>query len=313
MTARDFTHSIMFHHFHGEQHPKRQGSISADDFEKMIDWLGNNYNLISSSEYYDKILRGSIARNDICLSFDDALKCQLDIALPVLEKRGIKAFFFIYSSPFFDQPDLLEVLSYFRSTHFDCIDNFYARFFQEVETTHGDIYKKSIKDFDPETYLSAFKFYSNNDRYFRFLRDQALNKETYEAINIKLMADENFSISEAKESLWMSTDDVKQLDEGGHSVGLHSFSHPTMMGQLDKETQAQEYRKNYVHLRGILGGKAIKSMSHPCGNYNGQTLSILREMGVQIGFRSNLAISNIRSPLEIPREDHTNIMQEMNT
>ena len=39
------THSVMFHHFHNDQHLPSQGSLSGSDFIKMIDWLGKKYNL----------------------------------------------------------------------------------------------------------------------------------------------------------------------------------------------------------------------------------------------------------------------------
>ena len=312
LTVRNFTHSVMFHHFHGDQHPKRQGSISGDDFERMLDWLGDRYNLISSEDYADKMRRGVIQQQDICLSFDDALKCQWDIAVPILAKRNLKAFFFIYSSPFLGEPDLLEILSLFRSTRFNNIDDFYARFFDLVETEHSEIYQKAREGFDPKTYLSDWSFYSDNDRFFRFLRDQSLTKNLYEALNMKIMADDGFSISEAKNGLWMSDDHVRKLDAAGHSIGLHSYSHPTEMGRLNRASQEQEYRINADHLHDLLGGKSVKSMSHPCGNYDDRTLSVLRDMDVDIGFRSNTAVPDIISLLEIPREDHAIVMQEMN-
>ena len=44
------------------------------------------------------------------LLFDDSVKSQIDIALPVLEEFKIKSFFFVYSSIFENQPDNLEFL-----------------------------------------------------------------------------------------------------------------------------------------------------------------------------------------------------------
>ena len=50
-------------------------------------------------------------------------------------------------------------------------------------------------------------------------------------------------------------------------------------------------------------------MSHPCGNYNDDTLKILKELDIKVGFRDSLIPSFIESPLEIPREDHANIVK----
>ena len=94
-----FTHAVMFHHFHSEKHLPTQGSLSGKDFSKMIDWLSDRYNLIGANEYLIKFVESRLRNNDICLSFDDALLCQYDIAIPILEDRGIDAFFFVISTP----------------------------------------------------------------------------------------------------------------------------------------------------------------------------------------------------------------------
>ena len=40
-------------------------------------------------------------------------------------------------------------------------------------------------------------------------------------------------------------------------------------------------------------------------------LEILKGMKIDIGFRSSMSVKEIRSPLEIPREDHANVYKEM--
>ena len=52
-------------------------------------------------------------------------------------------------------------------------------------------------------------------------------------------------------------------------------------------------------------------MSHPCGNYNPETLKILSDLKIKIGFRSNVNIPNIKSNLEIPRVDHANLIKSL--
>ena len=71
------------------------------------------------------------------------------------------------------------------------------------------------------------------------------------------------------------------------------------------------FEKNMQNLESILGLRSVDSMSHPCGNYNEDTLNILRKMGIKIGFRSSISTAEIKSDLEIPREDHANILKAM--
>ena len=52
-------------------------------------------------------------------------------------------------------------------------------------------------------------------------------------------------------------------------------------------------------------------MSRPCGNYNNNSLKVLKKIGIKIGFRSNLIIKKIKSNLEVPREDHANLLKRL--
>ena len=49
-------------------------------------------------------------------------------------------------------------------------------------------------------------------------------------------------------------------------------------------------------------------MAHPLGNYSNDTLKVLKKLGILVGFRDSLKPPTIKSALEIPREDHTNIL-----
>ena len=304
------THSVMFHHFHNGQHLPSQGSLSGSDFIKMINWLGEKYNLLDANTYQEKFLNQTLQDKDICLTFDDALKCQFDIAVPILERYGIKAFFFVYSSAFSEHPDLLEVYRYFRTSFYDDIDKFYDDFFSCIK-------KRDLKEFSNEylkftnlKYLSNFPFYSNNDRWFRYLRDQYLDNKDYHEIMNSLMLKKSFNITLAKKNLWMTEKDLIKISNKGHIIGLHSYSHPTKMSKLNNSAQKMEYQKNFDHLTKVVK-KPITTMAHPCGDYSKETLNILNAMNIEIGFRSSMSIKKICSQLEIPREDNANVLREM--
>ena len=86
------SHSLMFHHFHNLHHHPTQGSISSSDFIKMIDWLSNQYSILNASDFKKKFENFTLKETEICFSFDDALKCQIDVALPILEDLKIKEY-----------------------------------------------------------------------------------------------------------------------------------------------------------------------------------------------------------------------------
>lgn len=300
----------MFHHFHDQKHPESQGSLSCNDFEEMIDWLSKKHQILDADAYLSKLENNTLKNNEICLSFDDALLCQSEIAAPILDSLKIKAFFFIYSSPFCGDPDPLEIYRYFRTTKFSNINEFYDQFFLQTKNDHSDLFEKALKQYDKENYLSEFPFYTENDKWFRFLRDLALGKAKYEEIMNRLMIEYHFNKESASKNLWMSNENIQELHSSGHIIGLHSYSHPTNLHTLTREQQEFEYEKNFDHLSSILNDKPI-AMSHPFGRYNEDTLKILNKFGIRIGFRSNNSITHINSKLEIPRNDHANIFKDM--
>ena len=91
-------HGIMFHHFHDDKnHLRGQGSISKDDFVNLLKFIGKE-NILNAEDFLNRLKEKKLKENNICLTFDDCLKCQFDIAFPVMEDLNIKAFFFIYSN-----------------------------------------------------------------------------------------------------------------------------------------------------------------------------------------------------------------------
>lgn len=309
--SNSHTHAVMFHHFHNEHHPIGQGSLSATQFEDMIDWLTDRYSLLNADEYLYKLKQKKLDKNDICITLDDALSCQSEIAAPILKRRDIQAYFFVYSSPFLGNPDYLEIYRYFRTTEFDSVDNFYEKFFDRTSSMFIDDYEIAKAYYDAKEYLRAFPFYSENDKWFRYLRDNTLGKKRYEEIMLALMNEHNFNPSSVMKKLWMNEDSLSGLLKDGHTIGLHSYSHPTTFHLLDKKSQEEEYRRNHEHLTELLNINLF-AMSHPSGNYNIDTLEILKSKNIEIGFRDNNSVKDIKSHLEIPREDHTNILKEMN-
>ena len=95
---------------------------------------------------------------------------------------------------------------------------------------------------------------------------------------------------------------IDEFKKAGHIIGLHSYNHPTTMHKLNEKSQHKEFSMNLKHLESILGAGTIESMSHPCGNYNQTTLSVLTNLGIKVGFLSNMSNRKIKTWLEIPRK-----------
>ncbi len=302
---------VMFHHFHSDQHLPSQGSISEDQFDRLIVNLKRDYNLLNAKEWAEKAKKGTLKKSDTCITFDDTLLCQTDIALPVLEKHNLTAFWFLCSSFLKKETVYLEIFRLFRTKCFSSIEDFYSEFtktaileYPETETTY--------REFNPDNYLKEFPFYTDEDKKFRFLRDQLLTPKTYESLMITLMDLKNFDIEGNKDHLWFGPEVAKELIKKDHIIGLHSSTHPTQLCKLSREDQYKEYHYNLNYIKEKLDGYTPDTMSHPCNSYSKDTIEILTELGITIGFRSNMNHSNTHGPLEYAREDHSNLITRYN-
>jgi len=318
-TNNNFFHGIQFHHFHDNKlHKKTQGSIDKDNFIKLIKFIGRD-NILDADEFYNRFNKNKLTEKKTCLTFDDSLRCQYDIALPVLEDLKIKSFFFVYSSALKGEPDPMEVHRYFRTNFFLNIDEFYDLFFKKINTDLSKFFnlnKKKIKD-----KKIRGPFYSINDVKFRLVRDELLTKKEYNEIMFKMFKEKKFNHKNHYKDLFMSEKNLVHLKKKGHLIGLHSHTHPTKLEKLDFHEQFVEYSKNISVLSKILNcdKKEIKYMSHPCGSYNENTLKILKSLGIELGFKEVMDVDFNRkmkkvnnSSLEIARQNHADIISMMN-
>lgn len=294
--------SIMFHHFHGNVHPAGQGSLSAEGFHDFIQL--HKEQIVSADEWHERYKKNKL-EDKVCITFDDNLKCQFDIALPVLESLNLKAFWFVYTSPLLGIVEKVELYRYFRTVQYSTVDEFYQAFETAIEGFDfaGQAHSE-IKKADFENHLAEWSFYTYGDRKFRYIRDNILGVEKYNLVMEKLIADSGMDIKSIAASLWMSSNDIKTVHGKGHFIGLHSHSHPTRLDRLPDEGIEKEYTTNYNLLSDIIGKDSIFSMSHPCNAYNEHTMDVLNGLGIQIGFRSNNQLTTY-TPLQLPRIDHT--------
>jgi peptidoglycan/xylan/chitin deacetylase (PgdA/CDA1 family) len=300
---------LMFHHFYGGAHPDVQGAISTAQFADILEFVGVK-RILDPYEWCERARRGALDERDLCITFDDSLRCQFDLALPVLESYGLKAFWFVYSSVFEGQFTPLEIYRWFRTTQFARIDDFYTAFDAAVAgSPFSAEMETALAGFVARNYLAECAFYSDADRRFRFQRDVVLGPQRYDRIMGAMIDAAGVDMRAVGPSLWMDDACLRDLDSRGHIVGLHSYSHPMVMASLPPDDQAIEYLRNFQHLERVLGKKP-ETMSHPSGSYNAATLAILRNLGISVGFRTDMTLRN-GGILELPREDHADLLTRL--
>ena len=315
MYHKKFYHGIMFHYFHGKGiHKKSQGSIDKNNLNKIIKKIGRS-NILNADEFLNRHIEHKLKNSDVCFTFDDGLKSQYDIALPVLEEHKIKSFFFVNTSIYTNEYNYTELFRLFRNNYFKDINEFYRKFFSLVDKNLDLFFESEINNI--RNAKLKFPYYSINDLKFRAVRDKMLSNSEYQTIHFQMFKTKKFEYKKYQSMLYLSKQNLIQLNKLGHLVGLHSHSHSHKIETLLLKDQMKDYKKNLLILSKILNKKnnQINYMSHPNGSYTPGTLKILKKLGIKFGFKQIMSIEKNKnmkkinnSSLEIARNPHNNLI-----
>jgi len=295
-------YGVMFHRFTDSRLPDSQGSLDARQLESVIDHL-MDYELLSPQEWLQHLDNRSLSSHHRCLTFDDGLRCQFEIALPILESRGLRAFWFIHTSHHEGVIPPNEILSHLllKSTSSE-----------EVMRTFCDLARATTEFVEPDDLLTQitglstrFPFYTKLDCEFRLLRD-ALSTPSLLSCTEELAERQGTSVTEIAQTVWLAPDEIKHLSDTAQYVGLHSHTHPRFISRFSNDKQRAEYSTNLARVEQMTGIRP-KAMAHPFGDYNSESLRELESLDVKCGFRSDhksgFGITPDMQSLEIARID----------
>jgi len=300
----------MFHRFCGPQDLGRSSDVVCpDELEEIILFVGPD-RILPPREWMRRLDRRELRPRDICVTFDDGLRSQVEWALPVLERFGIQAFWFVYSCVFEGIPVKSEIYSD-AASRLGGIAALAEEFLRQCPA--GLLARLDSAEF--ASYSARIQivapFYTAHDIQFRFLRNLPDSKAVFEDVMDAILAGHGVDVGEVAHSLWLTSADLVELTVRDHYIGLHSYDHPYDMASLSRHEQERQYGRNFAHLEAAIGQKPV-CVSHPLDSYNHDSLAILNGLGIRCGFRANSMESPGRginpSSLELAREDSANLL-----
>lgn len=303
--GRGVPHGLMFHRFRTSERPSgSDGALTPEDIEAILHFVGPE-NILTPSEWMARLETGRLAASDLCITFDDGLRSQFECALPVLDKYGLKAFWFVYTCVLHGEPVRSEIYSHVAGLTGGMAPLTAALLDRCPPTMRAQLSSEAFSQYTTAIYQVA-PFYSDADVAFRFLRNRPENRDAFEALMDTIVEELGFDLAAMTRTLWLGANELHELSLKGHHVGLHSYDHPYDMAMLTREQQREQYERNAADISAATR-QMPTSMAHPLSAYDQQTLELLDGMGIRCGFRANMTCGGGTAagggPLELSRED----------
>jgi peptidoglycan/xylan/chitin deacetylase (PgdA/CDA1 family) len=297
-------------HFVGDYSaaPVRIPSIGAENLNALIQRLLRTRTAVSPGDLFAFFGDGKpLPARGFMFTFDDGIRGQLTNAVPVLQRYGLSAAFYIPGSVF-DPAGRLPLLERQRFLQYAYGDyrEFLERFAAAVasiapEVKESDLTPSAAALARMGAFLAEYPFYSVEERYYRYLRDKILSPDVFaEAIDRLFQA--RFGSDRALlDAYYFSAADVRDLSAQGMTVGCHGYAHEHLPRLPD---QRIDIERGIETLTDIVGERP-QTMSYPFGSYDARTLDLMRDLDMVFAFTTANQTATITrdQPFQIPRRD----------
>ena len=292
-------------------------------FKEQIHFLKKHYCFVTVEEVLDAYYhKKQLPDKAVLLTFDDAYKDHFDYAFPVLEHEKIQGAFFppvkaITEHIVLDVNKIHFILASTPLRKFDSLlDEIKLLLDQNREEYSLESYdyyfnKLAIANrFDPKEVIFV-------KRLLQVELEEALRKKMTDVLFEKIVGiDENAFSRE----LYMSIDQIRCMVDCGMHIGSHGYDH-YWLSSLPKEKQELEIAKSIEFIDMVGGDSKNWTICYPYGDYNDETISLLKKHGCKMGFTTDVDIADISnnvndSIFKLPRLDTNdlpkNSMAEVN-
>lgn len=235
--------------------------------------------------------------NYVMLTFDDGTIDHYRYVYPILKKYSVSGVFFVCS-------------------------NVIHKNILNVQLIHQILSKLSID----EMYIEVQKYIFENNLKFKI--DDIVNinvcnwKETYIKKLIQTILPEEhrknildqlireYNISSDFSDYYMSIENMLEMKKNNMEFGCHTSKH-NRLSYLSKYEQINEIRENMdiLHKNKIITKKDILSIAYPFGDYNAETVYILKSLNFDFAFTTKEENIYKINRYELPRVD-CNVLKE---
>lgn len=291
-------------------------ALSVAGFKAQLDWLQARYDVLDGPTFENAVLAGAaFDRPTALLTFDDGFVDHYEHVFPVLRSRGLGGIFFLSGATLGTSPTLLNV----HRTHFLLSQLGADRFTEEVgealrqEGVNTDGHHPPQSASDRE---GIYRYDEAPDVRIKRVLNYEAPYPVADRVLSRIFAQHIGDATDFARSLYLSSEQVREMTLGGMTFGFHTETHP-VLSRLARDAQRVELR-NGPRLIAELTGQRTVSFCYPYGfphTYNADTLSVLEESGYSMAFNTVRRQAAIGSEprYELPRFDTRDVSVDLKT
>ena len=288
-------------------------------FKEQVGYIKKHYTPVTVEEVIDAYHNGKqLPDHAILLTFDDAYADHFTYAFPVLEHEHIQGVFFPPVKAVTEHTvlDVNKIHFLLASTPSDKMPALLNELRGMVEKNRKEYGLDSFDNYF-EKLAVANRFDPKEVIFIKRLLQVALPEDLRKKLTTELF-EKSVGMDESMFSreLYMSIDQIKCMVDCGMHIGSHGYDH-YWLGSLSKEKQEFEIAKS-IEFIGMVGGDVNNwTIGYPYGNYNDDTIALLKQYGCKIGFTTRLAIADLDADgpdalYKIPRLDVNDLPKDSN-
>lgn len=304
--------SVVMYHYVRDLQNSRYPAIKGLDvrlFREQLMYFKKHYNFITVAQLIDAYENGTeLPPKSLLFTFDDAYIDHFTYAFPLLDEYKAQGLFFAPVKAIMNHEVLIvNKIHYVLAVNDKDINGLVAQIKKLLAPYEGE---NGVETFD-----SYFKKLATPSRYdckevvfIKTLLQVELQEPVRSFIIDNLFRQYVTNDERAfSRELYMSKDQLKCMQRNGMIIGSHGYDH-FWLSSLSKEKQYDEIAKSISFLESIGADMTTLSIGYPYGDYNKDTLDIVKTYGFKLGFTTDVAVATteVKSKdlqLTIPRLD----------
>lgn len=275
---------LIFHRVLPQADPLFPGEVHAASFDAICAWVKQWFTVLPLDAAVQRLRTGTLPARACAITFDDGYADNHDVAMPILQKHGLCATFFV-ATGFLDggrmwNDSLIEAVRRCAAPALELSDLLGESF------AHLPVSTVQQKQGAIQQLIDRIKYLSLDERL-------TLGQSVAERGRVELPTD-----------LMMRSEQVRGLRAGGMQVGAHTVSHP-ILARLDDEQARAEIVQSKQFLEELLGER-VPLFAYPNGkpgvDYSARSVEIAREIGFDAAVSTTWGAAHKGTdPFQIPR------------